>query len=422
MTAPDQTSAAGLELWRKAAAKEAQGDLSRLVWRPDTGVEIQALCTRADLHDLAHHGELPGCAPYVRGSEALQAPFALPLVVPEPRDLATIPAEVSLARSFLHLGAAFATPQALEALRAHCAQRGIAARELRATLASNPGAQADQAAAWARAAELLRYAAHHLPFVRTICIPSRDWQHRGAGPVSESACALVAGIDVLRRLEPLGIAPELAARHVAFRFAVRTEVPVEIARLRIVRGLWAKIVRAFGVVHQDALRMHLEAETSPVTCTRQDPHTNLVRSTLQAFAAAAAGCETLSVLPFDARTHRWHELSARLARNQQRILEYEACLGRTADPFGGSYAIETLSDRLGRAIWGRLQQIEREGGLAKLDLAPELAARQARLASGEETLIGTTRQRAPDPATLPPLPEGPWHASDAADRALEAGR
>lgn len=413
--------------WEVLATKELKGSPTALVTTVCSGVRIPALATAEDLAGLPHLGELPGCAPFVRGGEALQAPFALPLHLHSPDDLGVIGLDAPLGRSMLHLGPAFGTPVALAALVAEARRRGVDPRHLRATIECDPFAElaggklaeADFERRLAELAALLRAISQDTPLVRGMLVQSRWTQHRGADLVLESAIALTAGVALLRGLEHHGIAPDLAAAHLAFRFAVTTDVPAEIARLRIVRGLWAKIGRAFGVLHKSTLQMHLEAETSAVTSTTLDPHTNLIRSTLQAFAAASAGCETLTVLPFDARLHQWSELAVRIAHNQQRLLEHEAHLDRTADPFGGSYAIEVLTDRLGRAIWSEVQRIEGEGGLlAALKgplaarLATALAERQRALAAGEEVLVGSNKFPPSDGARTPARETATWHAED----------
>ena len=416
-----------LAQWETLATKELKGSPAALSRRVAHGIALHALATEADREGLAHLGELPGCAPFVRGAEALQAPFALPTHVPDPSELEALGTEAPLARSVLHLGPTFASVPALDRLVDIAGKRGVDPGHLRATIDFDPVGEfvtdrIDEAGfekRLAEAAPLLRAVSLRSPMVRVLLLRSRWFQHQGADLVLETACAIAGGVTLVRGLERHGITPDLVASHLAFRFAVTTDIAAEIARLRIVRGLWAKIGRAFGVLHKSALQMHQEAETSEVTCTTRDPHTNLVRSTLQAFAAAAAGCETLTVLPHDAREHRWSEFAVRIARNQQRLLEHEGHLDRTADPFGGSYAIEALSDRFGRAIWTELQRIEKEGGLLvalrgplKQRLAESLAERRRSFGSGEEVLIGSNKfQPMPGPLVHPPDAKL-WHADD----------
>ena len=190
---------------------------------------------------------------------------------------------------------------------------------------------------------------------------------------------------------------------------------VEIAKLRAARMLWAQAVSAFGPRDDGACRMRLHVRTPRRNKSAYDRYTNLLRVTTEAFAAAVGGCDQLTVEPFGFDAH--------LALNVQRILKEESHLDAVADPAGGSYYIEALTDSLAREGWKLLQQTEAEGGYAKAlasgsiekALAETRAARQKAYSARRRALVGVNNfpdvtEKTPEgevPAAEPgsPLPQ-----------------
>jgi methylmalonyl-CoA mutase len=209
----------------------------------------------------------------------------------------------------------------------------------------------------------------------------------GAHAVQELGYALAAGVERLVALS--GSEPaETAAPRIEFVFAVGPSYFVEIAKLRAARLLWAQAVAAFGVKSEAGARMHLFVCTPRRNKSLFDPYTNLLRVTTEALSAVIGGCDELNVEPFGFDAH--------LALNVQRLLKEETHLGAVADPAGGSYYIEALTDALARAAWKLFQDVEREGGYAKAvasglvekALAETRAARSEALATRRRTLVG----------------------------------
>jgi len=137
---------------------------------------------------------------------------------------------------------------------------------------------------------------------------------------------------------------------------------LEVAKLRALRLLWSEVVAAYGGSPASA-RVHLHARTSRWNKTAFDPHVNLLRGTTEALAAVIGGVDSLHIAPFDEPLRRATELSRRVARNTQLVLAEECELRHVADPAGGSYAVEWLTDGLARRGWELFQQVEREGGM-----------------------------------------------------------
>jgi methylmalonyl-CoA mutase len=111
--------------------------------------------------------------------------------------------------------------------------------------------------------------------------------------------------------------------------------------------------------------MNIHTCTSAINKTVYDPYVNMLRTTIEAFAGAAGGTDSMQVAPFDAPFRQPDEFSRRIARNQQLILQHEVGLSRTIDPAGGSYYVEYLTDWLARQAWTLFQEVEKQGGMFK---------------------------------------------------------
>ncbi len=212
-----------------------------------------------------------------------------------------------------------------------------------------------------------------------------DWLHEaGATPVQELGYAVAEGVDILAGAPKA----EDAARALSFVFAIGPLYLVEIAKLRAARMLWAQAVSAFGVTDERACRMTIYARTSRRDKSIYDRHSNLLRATTEALSAAVGGCDRLYVEPFG--------FSERLAVNVQRVLREEAHVSAAADPAGGAYAVEALTDALAREAWALLQKVEAEGGYAKAlasgsierALEQSRTAKRKAAASRRTTLVG----------------------------------
>jgi methylmalonyl-CoA mutase len=201
----------------------------------------------------------------------------------------------------------------------------------------------------------------------------------GATAVQELGYALAEGVERLAG----GAAP----REIEFVFAAGPAYFIEIAKLRAARMLWAQAVTAFGI-GTDAALMNLTVRTSRRDKSAYDRYTNLLRVTTEALSAAVGGCERLYVEPFG--------FDPRLAVNVQRILCDEARIDAVADPAGGSYYIEVLTDSLAREAWKLFQQVEAAGGCTKARESGTIgravqesrAAREKAVATRRRTLVG----------------------------------
>lgn len=297
--------------------------------------------------------------------------------------------------------------------------RGIAADALHGSLCADPlGALARDGAlpcslavARAQLVALARWTSTRAPGLRAACVSSLAYHEAGAHAAQELACTLATGVAYLRWLVDAGMPVDAATGQIEFRVAVASDVFMEIAKLRALRWLWAEIVRAAGG-SDDAARAPIHAVTSPRTRTRRDPWVNMVRDTTQAFAAHVGGADAVTTTGFDALWGPSDPLARRIALNAQVLLDEEAHVTRVADPAGGSWYAEALTDALARAAWEAFSAIEREGGMQGA-LASGRAAREidevartrlARIAGRELAIIGVNEFALPheEPLVRPP--------------------
>jgi methylmalonyl-CoA mutase len=249
----------------------------------------------------------------------------------------------------------------------------------------------------------------------------RLWHAAGATEAQELAAALAAALAYLRAFADV-MPIEAAAARIGFSLAADVDQFATMAKFRALRRLWGRVCEDCGL---PALRAHVHAETAWRSMARRDPTTNLLRATVAGFAAAVAGADAITVLPFTLPLGLPDGFARRLARNTQAVLMEEAHLARVADPAGGSGSVEALTDALCGEAWERFRAIEKAGGLAAAlatgapQTAVAEAARQraAGVATRKRPIVGTSEFALPAerPVTvLAPAPVGALAASPAA--------
>lgn len=234
------------------------------------------------------------------------------------------------------------------------------------------------------------------PHLVPITVDGTIYHDAGGSDSDELAIGAAVGLAYLRAAESAGRELAAAFADIEFRYAVTADQFGSIAKLRAARRIWDRIGELSGLEHRRGQRQH--AVTSAAMLTRRDPWVNLLRTTVGCFAAALGGAEAITVAPFDAALGLPDDFGRRLARNIQAILHDEAGLARVADPAGGSYYVEALTDQLAGAAWARFTELERQGGAqAVLEsgwLADRLAAswqaRRHNLAHRADPLTGVS--------------------------------
>ncbi|GAW50842.1 MULTISPECIES: methylmalonyl-CoA mutase family protein [unclassified Nocardioides] len=213
---------------------------------------------------------------------------------------------------------------------------------------------------------------------------------KGASDVQELAWSMAAGATYLRTLTGAGLSVDEAAGLVEFRYAVTDEQFPSIAKLRAARRLWARVLETSAA---ETREMRLHAVTSRPMMSKYDPWVNMLRTTVAAFAAGVGGADSVTVLPFDSPLGRPDAFGRRIARNTSHLLIDEAHVAHVADPAGGSYAVEKLTDDLARAAWGLFGELDdAPDPLQTLDagIARTVAKREAEIAQRQRPITGLT--------------------------------
>ncbi len=309
---------------------------------------------------------------------------------------------VDLGRVPITLDAGSSALPAAALLVAVAGQRQVALDQLSGSLGCDPlGALAADgslpcslAGAASQLADLAAWCSVEAPGLRAAHVSTLPYHRAGASAVQELAIALATGVGYLRAMESRGLSVDRAAGQLLFVFALRSDIFMAIAKLRAARSLWSRVISACGGSHE-AARMVLHARTSPADRTVRDPWVNLLRSTTQCFAAVAGGADSVHLGSFDDAIGLPDDFSRRVALGTQLVLHEEARLSAVADPAGGSWYVEQLTQELIRAAWTEFQSIESAGGVRDGLERGWLAERLARVAAAR---AGATARRE-DPIT-----------------------
>lgn len=211
----------------------------------------------------------------------------------------------------------------------------------------------------------------------------------GASDGQELGYSMAVAVAYLRTLTAAGIGLDEAVALIEFRYAATDEQFPTIAKLRAARRLWARVLELCGASGAPQ-RQHVV--TSRPMMSRYDSATNMLRTTVAAFAAGVGGADAVTVLPFDSPLGRPEALGRRVARNTSALLISESHVARVADPAGGAYAVERLTDDLAAVGWAELGRIDAAGGLVSALDDGSLLARIDETVARRESEVGRRRR------------------------------
>jgi methylmalonyl-CoA mutase len=231
-------------------------------------------------------------------------------------------------------------------------------------------------------------------------------QEAGATAVQELAFTIADGLEYVRAALSKGLKVDQFAPRLSFFFCIGMNFFMEVAKLRAARFLWAHLMRdLFGTDDPRSLMLRTHCQTSGVSLAEQDPYNNVVRTTVEAMAAALGGTQSLHTNALDEAVALPTPFSARIARNTQLILQEEAGITKVVDPLGGSYYVEALTASLVEHAKALIDEVEAMGGMTKavesgmpkMRIEESAALRQARVDRGEDVIVGVNKYR-PDNA------------------------
>jgi len=244
------------------------------------------------------------------------------------------------------------------------------------------------------------YTSYAMPRYNSISISGYHMQEAGADCKLELAFTLADGIEYIRAAVNAGLDVDDVAPRLSFFFAIGMNFYMEVAKLRAARTLWAKLVKKhFNPKNPKSLLLRTHCQTSGYSLTEQDPYNNIVRTSVEAMAAVMGGTQSLHTNSFDEALGLPTEFSARIARNTQLILQEETGIPKVADPWGGSYMMESLTSELMQAATEVIDEVEALGGMAKaidsgmakLRIEESATKAQARIDSGSDVIVGVNK-------------------------------
>lgn len=256
------------------------------------------------------------------------------------------------------------------------------------------------------------------PGVTVFTADGHPYHAGGASEAQELAAMLATLVAYLRAAEAGGLAPADALPKFTVALAADADQFSTIAKLRAARRLVWRVADACGA-GDAAGRIPLAAVTAWRMMAKRDPWTNMLRTTMACAAAALGGADSITVLPYTFALGRPDRFARRIARNTQLVLAEESSLGRVADPAGGSWYVEKLTDEMAGKGWELFQQIETEGGMAAALTSGFVQDRIAATAAERAKLIATGRMELTGVSAFPLLgadgvTADPWPLSEPA--------
>ena len=250
-------------------------------------------------------------------------------------------------------------------------------------------------------ADIFEYTSKNMPKFNSISISGYHMQEAGATADIELAYTLADGLEYLRTGVNAGMSVDTFAPRLSFFWAIGMNHFMEIAKMRAARLLWAKIVKQFDPKNPKSLALRTHSQTSGWSLTEQDPFNNVARTAIEAMAAALGHTQSLHTNALDEAIALPTDFSARIARNTQIYIQEETNVTRAVDPWAGSYYVESLTDEIVHKAWDLIQEVEKLGGMAKaietgipkMRIEEAAARKQARIDSGNDTIVGINRYR-----------------------------
>jgi len=248
-------------------------------------------------------------------------------------------------------------------------------------------------------ADIFSYCTKFMPKFNSISISGYHMHEAGAPAHLELAYTLADGLEYLRIGLKAGIAIDDFAPRLSFFWGIGMNFFMEIAKMRAARLLWAKMVESFHPKNPKSMALRTHCQTSGWSLTEQDPYNNVTRTCIEALAAVLGGTQSLHTNALDEAIALPTDFSARIARNTQLYLQKETGITRVVDPLGGSYYLEYLTDQLVQKAWMLIEEVESLGGMTraiengvpKLRIEEAAAAKQARIDSGHDVIVGMNR-------------------------------
>jgi methylmalonyl-CoA mutase len=249
--------------------------------------------------------------------------------------------------------------------------------------------------------DIFGYTSTHMPKFNSISISGYHMQEAGATQDLELAYTLADGVEYVRAGIAAGLDIDKFAPRLSFFWAIGMNFYMEVAKLRAARLLWANLIKPFKPQNDKSLALRTHCQTSGWSLTAQDVYNNVVRTAIEAMAATQGHTQSLHTNALDEALALPSDFSARIARNTQIFLQQESGTSRIIDPWGGSYYVERLTAELAMRAKAHIDEVEALGGMAKaieqglpkMRIEEAATKTQARIDSGQQTVVGVNKYR-----------------------------
>jgi methylmalonyl-CoA mutase, N-terminal domain len=212
--------------------------------------------------------------------------------------------------------------------------------------------------------DTIEFGAKHTPKFNSISVSGYHIREAGSTAIQELAFTLRDGIEYVEHALARGLAIDEFAPRLSFFFNAHSDFFEEIAKYRAARRIWQRVMRErFGAKDARSWALRFHTQTAGCSLTAQQPYNNVVRTAMQALAAVLGGTQSLHTNSLDEAWALPTEAAATIALRTQQILAYETGVTNTADPFGGSYFVETLTNEIERGAWDYIEKIDAMGGM-----------------------------------------------------------
>jgi len=250
-------------------------------------------------------------------------------------------------------------------------------------------------------ADIFEFTSQNMPKFNSISISGYHMQEAGATADIEMAYTLADGLDYLRTGVKAGLNIDAFAPRLSFFWAIGMNHFMEIAKMRAARMIWAKLVKQFNPKNPKSMALRTHSQTSGWSLTEQDPFNNVGRTAIEAMAAALGHTQSLHTNALDEAIALPTDFSARIARNTQLYIQQETEICRSADPWAGSYYVESLTNDLAHKAWSLIEEVEKLGGMAKaietgvpkMRIEEAAARAQGRIDGGTQTIVGINKYK-----------------------------
>ncbi|MCF6242654.1 MAG: methylmalonyl-CoA mutase subunit beta, partial [Bacteroidales bacterium] len=383
----------------KADLKGADYD-KKLIWKTIEGFNVRPYYRSEDLSGLKNLLQtLPGNLPFVRGNKkdnnwlirqdvfveneiqantkALEAikrgAESIAFIIPEnsTTDLSSLLTDFPYDKVELNFAKSRNTKKLLQEFIDYCIENKIDTKKIKGSFDFDPLGyttltgqcyDAEICSGMNISKALFAKAKEILPNMHFVSINGKYFNNAGASIMQEMAFTLSIAVNYLDFAQEQGIDVQDLSPHLRFNLGVGSNYFMEIAKLRAIRYLWAKIIQSFLPENPDKAKIFIHSETSLWNKTLYDPYVNMLRTTTEAMSAVLGSTDSLRVLPFNAIYENNDEFGERIARNQQIILKEESYFNKVADPAAGSYYVENLTNSLIEQAWKLFLEIDEQGG------------------------------------------------------------